>query len=55
MTVVYGLLIGLAFTLLFLLSPLPNKPLGFHAGVIGLALNMMVVFFHQYRYSPLKK
>ena len=45
-TVLYGLLAGVAFTLLFLLSPLPGKPLGIHAGVWGLALNFAVLFVH---------
>jgi len=41
--VLAGLLAGVSFTLLFLLSPLPSKPLGMHAGVLGLALNFAVV------------
>jgi len=45
-SILYGLLFGLGFTLLFLLSSLPNKPLGFHAGVIGLSLNALVIYLH---------
>jgi Na+/proline symporter len=39
-----GLLVGVLFTLTFLVTPLPSKPLGFHAGVIGLALNFLTVW-----------
>jgi Na+/proline symporter len=45
-SILYGLLFGLTFTLLFLLSPLPNKPFGFHAGVLGLILNLFVIFIY---------
>lgn len=45
-SILYGLLIGISFTLLFLLSPLPNKPFGFHAGVIGLVLNGFFIYIH---------
>lgn len=54
-SVLYGLLVGLGFTLLFLLSPLANKPFGFHAGVIGLALNALVVYLHHQKYKSLEK
>ncbi len=42
--VLAGLLIGVGITLLFLLTPLPSKPLGIHAGVWGLAVNLLVVW-----------
>lgn len=45
-SILLGLLTGLGFTLLFLLTDLPNKPFGFHAGVIGLGLNFLVIYFH---------
>jgi Na+/proline symporter len=45
-SILYGLLFGLGFTLLFLLSPLPQRPFGFHAGVLGLALNGFIVYIH---------
>ena len=45
-SILTGLIIGLGFTLLFLLTSLPNKPFGFHAGVIGLALNGLSLYFH---------
>ncbi len=45
-SILYGLLFGLGFTLLFLLSPLTDRPFGFHAGVIGLILNALVVTLH---------
>ena len=45
-SILFGLLIGLTFTLIFLLSPLPNKPFGFHAGVIGLSLNALTIYLH---------
>ena len=45
-SILYGLLFGLAFTLLFLLSPLPNKPFGLHAGVVALGLNALVIYIH---------
>ncbi len=41
--VVAGLLVGVGVTLLFLLSSLPSKPLGIHAGVWGLLCNFAVV------------
>ncbi len=50
-SVLYGLLFGLGLTLLFLLSPLPDKPFGFHAGVIALILNAAVVYLHHRFYS----
>jgi len=50
-SILYGLLVGLAFTLIFLLSPLPNKPLGFHAGVIALSLNLLIIYLHHRFYS----
>ncbi|MEA2091942.1 MAG: sodium:solute symporter family protein [Campylobacterota bacterium] len=49
-SIIYGLLSGVGITLLFLLTPLPSKPFGFHAGVIGLIFNFLtVVFHHKYR------
>jgi len=45
-SILYGLLAGLAFTLVFLLTSLPSKPFGFHAGVIGLIINFCVVWWH---------
>lgn len=42
--------LGVGFTLLFLLTSLPSKPFGFHAGVIGLLLNFSVVYTH-HRYK----
>ena len=53
-SILYGLLVGLGFTLIFLLSSLPNKPFGFHAGVLGLALNALVIYLHHQLYT-LKK
>ena len=50
-SILYGLLLGISFTLVFLLSPLPNKPLGFHAGVLGLALNAIFVYLHHKIYT----
>ncbi len=49
--VLYGLVAGVGFTLIFLLSPLPSKPFGIHAGVLGLALNFAVVFVMHQRIS----
>jgi len=49
-SILYGLVAGVSFTLLFLLTPLPSKPFGFHAGVIGLWINFLVVYFnHRYK------
>jgi len=49
-SILYGLVAGVVFTLLFLLTSLPSKPFGFHAGVIGLVLNFIVVYFtHRYK------
>ena len=45
-SILLGLLFGLGFTLLFLLTDLPNKPFGFHAGVIGLGLNFLLIYLH---------
>ena len=45
-SILLGLLLGLGFTLLFLLSPLPNKPFGFHAGVLGLVINALFLYLH---------
>ena len=45
-SILLGLFAGLGFTLLFLLSPLPNKPFGFHAGVLGLVLNATFMYIH---------
>ena len=52
-SVLYGLIIGLSFTLVFLLSPLANKIFGFHAGVIGLGLNALTIYLH-HRFSSKK-
>jgi len=52
-SILCGLLVGLGFTLLFLLSPLPDRPFGFHAGVLGLALNGLTVYLH-HRFAHLK-
>ena len=46
----WGALAGVGVTLFFLLSPLPDKPLGFHAGVWGLAANFAVIFFLNRRF-----
>jgi Na+/proline symporter len=48
-SIMYGLLTGVGITLLFLLTPLPSKPFGFHAGVIGLFFNFLVIYFHYKR------
>jgi len=45
-SILYGLLVGLTFTLVLLLTPLPDKPFGFHAGVMGLLLNALVIYYH---------
>ncbi|MEA1982343.1 MAG: sodium:solute symporter family protein [Campylobacterota bacterium] len=45
-TVLYGLLVGISITLTFLLTPLPSKPFGFHAGVIGLVFNFLTIYLH---------
>lgn len=45
-SIIYGILVGVIFTLVFLLTPLPSKPFGFHAGVIGLFFNFLTVYFH---------
>ncbi len=50
-SILFGLSAGLLFTLLFLLSPLPDRPFGFHAGVIGLILNITLVFAHHTLYQ----
>ncbi|MEN8146694.1 MAG: sodium:solute symporter family protein [Campylobacterota bacterium] len=42
--VLAGLLVGVGITLLFLLTPLPSKPFGFHAGVLALGINFAVVW-----------
>jgi Na+/proline symporter len=42
--ILVGLLAGAGITLLFLLTPLPAKPLGIHAGVWGLAVNFLTVW-----------
>lgn len=50
--VLAGLLIGVGVTLLFLLTSLPSKPLGIHAGVWGLAANFLTVWrLHHFRTS----
>lgn len=43
--VLTGLLIGIGITLLFLLTALPSKPLGIHAGVWGLAANFLTLWW----------
>lgn len=45
-SIMYGLLVGVSITALFLLTPLPSKPFGFHAGVIGLLFNFLVIYLH---------
>ncbi|MBU1215927.1 sodium:solute symporter family protein [bacterium] len=45
-SILYGVLCGSAVTLLFLLTPLPSKPFGFHAGVIGLLFNFLAIYLH---------
>ncbi|MBN2815606.1 MAG: sodium:solute symporter family protein [Campylobacterales bacterium] len=42
--ILFGLLSGVSFTLLLLLTPLPSKPFGFHAGVLGLIINFLTLF-----------
>lgn len=42
--VLAGLLAGVGFTLLFLLTPLPSKPFDIHAGVWGLAINFLTIW-----------
>ena len=44
--VLAGLLAGVGVTLILLLTPLPSRPLGVHAGVWGLMLNFAVVAWH---------
>ncbi len=49
-TILYGLIVGLGVTLLFLLTPLPSKPFGFHAGVIGLLCNFVTIYIsHKFK------
>jgi Na+/proline symporter len=50
-SILYGLLTGVSITLLFLLTSLPSKPFGFHAGVIGLLFNFLVVYLHHRKKS----
>ena len=45
-SIIYGLLAGVGVTLLFLLTPLPSKPFGFHAGVVGLFVNFISIYLH---------
>jgi Na+/proline symporter len=45
-SVLYGIFVGLAITLLFLLTSLPSKPFGFHAGVVGLVFNFLTLYLH---------
>ena len=45
-SIIYGLLTGVGITLLFLLTPLPSKPFGFHSGVIGLVFNFITIYLH---------
>jgi Na+/proline symporter len=45
-SIMYGIIVGISITLLFLLTPLPSKPFGFHAGVIGLLFNFCSVYLH---------
>jgi len=47
-SILYGLIVGVSFTLLFLLTPLPSKPFGFHAGVIGLLFNFLTIYLHNH-------
>jgi len=46
-SIFYGLIVGLVITLIFLLTPLPSKPFGFHAGVIGLIFNFLTIYLHK--------
>lgn len=50
-SILYGLLVGVSITLLFLLTPLPSKPFGFHAGVIGLLFNFLTLYLHHNIFS----
>ena len=45
-SIIYGLTVGVLITLTFLLTPLPSKPFGFHAGVIGLFFNFLTIYLH---------
>ena len=47
--VMSGLFAGIFITLLFLLTSLPSKPFGFHAGVLGLAVNFLILFVIHFR------
>ena len=49
-SILLGILVGVFITLLFLLTPLPSKPFGFHAGVIGLIFNFLTIYLH-HRYK----
>ncbi len=44
-----GLFVGVIFTLILLLSGLPSRPFGIHAGVWGLILNLLTLFLVQGR------
>ncbi len=49
-SIFYGLLVGVSITVLLLITPLPSKPFGFHAGVIGLIFNFLVIYLHHTTY-----
>ncbi len=51
-SIMIGLFVGLGFTLLMLLSPLNDRPFGFHAGVIGLLLNALSIYVHHRFFQP---
>jgi Na+/proline symporter len=48
-SIFYGIIIGVGVTLFFLLTPLPSKPFGFHAGVIGLIFNFLTIFMINFK------
>ncbi|WP_298773645.1 sodium:solute symporter family protein [uncultured Shewanella sp.] len=53
-SVLYGLTVGVSFTLMYMFTPSLNQPFGLPAGVVGLLLNTLVVnlhhkFIHRYR------
>lgn len=43
-SIISGIAIGVGVTLLLLMTPLPSKPFGFHAGVVGLIFNFLTIF-----------
>lgn len=44
-SILLGIIVGVSVTLTFLLTDLPSKPFGIHAGVIGLILNFSTIYF----------